>query len=332
MNLSSTLMLYAGGPGSGCNPAAGTCGRPKGSGGTAFVSPSTDEGLNLEQAISKLNSPEQKSFLQRAQEVASKVSDSSTVHSAVGDWKDGAENSTKIDLEGTDSESVDYAAAKLGMEAHQKGVIAFEHGADGPDSLWVMTAKGSINDVRASLDKHGVDFRTLEPGSGSVTVTVFDQGSKLENNMQGVAHDFQTELSRAQGTGKFIGGDTREEAASAYQPIIGAYEKKRGIKASHQEYYGRGERDHYRWGSQTFEQVIAVADHVEGSFHIDPVPTFHPPSARHPYIVPEYDDPTNDEYLDVTNHRERLVNMMKKLKRSYITTPTPVTTTNIDVM
>jgi hypothetical protein len=28
MNLSSTLMLYAGGPGSGCNPEKGKCGRP----------------------------------------------------------------------------------------------------------------------------------------------------------------------------------------------------------------------------------------------------------------------------------------------------------------
>lgn len=28
MNLAATLSLYAGGPGSGCNPAAGKCGRP----------------------------------------------------------------------------------------------------------------------------------------------------------------------------------------------------------------------------------------------------------------------------------------------------------------
>src|ERR1700722_12265360 len=115
--------------------------------------------------------------------------------------------------------------------------------------------------------------------------------------MQGVANDFQTELSRARGTGKVIGGEASEQAASAYQRISSAYEKKRGIKASHQEHYRRGERDHYRWDSQTFEHVIAVADHYDGMLHIDPVPTFHPPSARRPYIVPDYDDSSNDTYL-----------------------------------
>lgn len=202
-------------------------------GGEAFVSPNVSENLSLKEAIGKLNSEEQVNFLGRANELAGKLGGAHVV-ATIGDWRDGAENSTMLDFHHGTSEQLDYAAAKLGMEANQKQVLSFTRGHDGPDSIWNLTIPGTVDSVRQSLDAHGIDFRTLTIMPDKVGVTIFDQGTTLTDNVLGVAHDHQIDVERQRGSGKFLGGDTREAGRQVFAGIVDAYEKKHGVRSHHQ--------------------------------------------------------------------------------------------------
>lgn len=226
MNLRSTIELSAGGPGSGCNPQAGKCGRP--SGGVGFVSPNTDEGLTFEQAVSRLSSPEQTQEVQRAQSLLGK---GGTVESGVGDWQDGAENSSILKMDNDDADKMDYVSAKLGMEFNQKQVLSFSHDENGKDLVYTLQTGKDMNSVRADLDRAGINFRTLVPSEGGTTVHIFDQGGALTDRITEAANTLGSGVDFIRGNGEFIGGDSREQGRQAFRKIVEAYERTRKVWA-----------------------------------------------------------------------------------------------------
>lgn len=62
MNLAVTMEIYAGGPGSGCNPLAGHCGRPIGK-GMSFAKPSEEE-MQAVESWKSLPNPRKPNFRQ----------------------------------------------------------------------------------------------------------------------------------------------------------------------------------------------------------------------------------------------------------------------------
>lgn len=222
------IELYGGGPGSGCNPevAQPRCGRPA-EGSVGFVSPNEQEGLTFEEAYNKLGSPEQESLIGRAKEL---LKDGS-VESGIGDWSDGAENSSILKTDTVDKSKMDYVAAKLGMEYNQKAVISFVRDDTGKDTVWEMTTQGDLQTVRQSLDKLGIQFRTLVPGDTGTKIYVFDSGTELGEKVVQAASQLGSDLEYTRGSGEFIGGDTREDGRRAYEKIIGNYEKGKGRRS-----------------------------------------------------------------------------------------------------
>lgn len=230
MHLNAAIEIYAGGKGSGCNPevAVPRCGRPSSKGeGEGFVSPNLSENLSFEQAQAKLESPEQKQFLQHAQKVATTV-DSGTVHSAIGDWHDGAENSTVLHARKVSDDQMRYMVALLGRDSSQKQVISFVHETGGPDTMYTFRASKDMQEVRSTLDNAGIQFRTLVPVKNGTEVYVFDPGSHLRDNIGKAAQHYGVKVQFATGHGDFIGGETREEGRSAYNKIIRSYEAIHG--------------------------------------------------------------------------------------------------------
>jgi len=244
MNLFATIELYGGGPGSGCNPevAQPRCGRPA-EGSVGFVSPNEQEGLTFEQALSKLGSPEQASVLRRGKELLK----SGTVESAIGDWSDGAENSSILKTDNADKQKMDYTVAKLGMEYNQKAVISFTRNDTGKDTVWELQASGELQDIRKTLDGLGIQYRTLVPGQNGTRVYLFDQNTELGDKVVQAASKLGSDLEFTRGTGEFIGGDTREEGRRAYEKVIGNYEKGRSLRSQGQRIEDR--RSGLRWGS-----------------------------------------------------------------------------------
>jgi len=258
MRLKTTLILYAGGAGSGCNPevAKPKCGRPGGSSkdvSEGFFSPNTQENLTFEDAWKKLNSPEQQQAISRAQFLVKSVFGTGTVQNAIGDWADGAENSAVVTVPGHNKEALDFTMATLGKELNQKAVLSFVHDETGDDRVYSMHTNQDIQTVRQILQQNGVNFRTIVPEGKGATIHVFDQGGKMVDAIGKSAQALKAEgLTVIAGSGSFIGGDTREEGQKQYEQVIGRYKKASGIRASgYKRNTDRNRNGFYRWNQAT---------------------------------------------------------------------------------
>lgn len=260
MRLKSILILYAGGPGSGCNPqvAKPKCGRPS-SGKSkdvseGFFSPNTEENLKFEDAWQRLNSPEQQQAISKAQFLINSVfKGQGTVQSAIGDWQDGAENSAVVTVPGHNKRALDYTMATLGKELNQKAVLSFVHDNTGDDRVYSLHTNQDVQSIRKVLQENGINFRTIVPEGKGATVHVFDQGGKMIDAIGKASQQLGVKgLSVIAGTGEFIGGDTREEGQKQYEQVIGRYHKATGIRASgYKRNSARTRNGLHRWSKAT---------------------------------------------------------------------------------
>lgn len=232
MLLNSTIAIYGGGPGSGCNPDVGHCGRPKGDEAVGFFSPNTSEGLKFPDAVKLLDSDEQKAAVTKAQALVDETFGTGVVHSAVGEWSDGAENSVVVTAPSSSKQDIDFVMASLGKEYNQKAVVSFAHDDEGKDAMYSLTTSKSMDEIRTALDKEGIEFRTLEPTEGGTIVHVFDPGITQTEATIRVAHSLGAEIDSVNGNGTLIGGDTREQGQEAYDKILSGYRKDARVRAS----------------------------------------------------------------------------------------------------
>jgi len=103
---------------------------------------------------------------------------------------------------------------------------AFSPALAGKDSFYQFDLKMGLDDARAALDQHGIEYRTLIPHAEGVRVAVFDPGTKHADNIGKVAslNEGHTAVNWTRGSGEFIGAETREDAHTAYQQVIQQYE------------------------------------------------------------------------------------------------------------
>ncbi len=194
--------------------------------GNIFVSPNTEDNLSFDQARKNLTGPRQQEMGKMAEGVVREITPRFHISNVLGDWSDGAENSLLIHADIKDPEALDYAAARMGLEAGQKAVIPFSVSATGKDALWTIRVAGKdLNAIRAAMDQTGLNFRTLEPAGSETLVHVFDQGSVLKNKIQTAEANLGAKVTIAKGTGKYLGGgNSREESAETYRQVIKNYE------------------------------------------------------------------------------------------------------------
>ena len=186
-----------------------------------FASPNVEENLTFKQALAKLNTPEEEKMLGRASELLNSTFGGGEVHAAVGDWSDGAENSSVMYSGQANRNKMDYVMATLGKEFNQKAVISFVHDENGSDWIHTMNTAKGMDGVRSTLDKLGIQFRTLIPEKdGTTTVQVFDQGGELAEKSLQAASALDSGIEALRGNGNFIGGDSREDAQKEYAQII----------------------------------------------------------------------------------------------------------------
>jgi hypothetical protein len=194
----------------------------------ALFSPNQEENLSFEEAAHRLGSESQQQLKVIAADVVKQAGlKGERPVNAIGDWSDGAENSIIEPIRGeVNPDALKYAAAYIGAIANQKAVLTFTTG-DGPDSVFRMHVNGtSGGKLRESLDKHGIEFRTLVPTHTGYDVVVVDLGRQLTNNIEGFADEHGIQVKEGRGTAEFIGGESRDGAAKEYDRIIREYEAK----------------------------------------------------------------------------------------------------------
>lgn len=197
-----------------------------------FTSPNELEGTKVPDALAGIASPYHRKVAQFGRDLDRKLGLDAKPLNAVGEWTDGAENSIFNVIRGaTDYDTIRYSAAVKGHLTNQKAVIPFLADEGGADSVYRVNVPGAtLENVRASLDKHGIEYRTLVPTPDGTEAVFYDPGSANAGSVQAFANSYGVDPEQIRGRGEFLGGDTREEGHAAYQTVIDNFESKTGNK------------------------------------------------------------------------------------------------------
>ena len=198
-----------------------------------FVSPNVAEGMNLDQALGELKSPRHSVIKQGVSTLDQQHGIKSTVSSAIGDWKDGSENTlvSKIYSDIPD-EQAQYNLAHKGLLANQKDVIDFKFSPQGKDEIFTINTAGKDSHlVKDVFEKNGVEFKTL----GRNEAYVVNKGGdfydpEMMAKMQKIEGELGTTATLHKGQATFLTNfeEDRGKAQQIYQDIINKYDQKYG--------------------------------------------------------------------------------------------------------
>lgn len=203
--------------------------------GLGLVSPNQGPPMDYQTAAQSVRSPTMRAWADGLEHIAVGCGLRARVSPAVGDWapageQPGAEQSAEIELDGAqDYDQIKYAMSIMGMQNRQLAVLPFVEDHGGPDTVLEIETDASPENLRASLDKYDLPYRTVvDLGQGHSKVVIFDQGTKLEANAEALAHEYGSELGQRTGHGEFFpsGAESRENAVEQYQQFIAAYEQQ----------------------------------------------------------------------------------------------------------
>jgi hypothetical protein len=194
-----------------------------------FVSPNTRDGLQLEDAIRGLNSPEELTLLRKVRALRCTVRRPVSSMRALGSWSDGAEHTILLRVY-TDESTIRYLMSRLGRNANQKAVLYFYPHERGQARMYIVhPAKRfrSFATLSRLLDEAGISFRTLVPTKQETIVYVVDTESNLSAKMKAAARRLQARLTSQRGSASFIGDDNdREKGQAVFAQEIKTFEAK----------------------------------------------------------------------------------------------------------
>ncbi len=196
---------------------------------SGFASPNTEENLSFDQALDNMDSPKHRQAKRQFDTIDHDLGLSFASFSVVGDWGDGAEDSVVTNYVGGDYEDIRYAMAWKGLLADQKAVLLFEEKKGEKGSVYLFQPNDTINGVRETLTKHGIDSRSIGVGvSGKPQVLVVDLDDILADSIDKVTEHYGIKSERIAGRGEFIGvgfDQSRDDAKREYRRVIDDYEK-----------------------------------------------------------------------------------------------------------
>jgi hypothetical protein len=159
----------------------------------SFVSPNVYENLGgIGDAQKQLSSKEQGLTKNLSQRLSGMLGLDAETKDSLGNWKDGAENSTTSRFDpSTDPDAVDYHTALMGRVTRQKAVMSF-HPGEGDDSLFrfhVPSSEAGPASIAEVLDKNGIENRTLIPTPSGYDVVVSSTGGQLRDAVKQAAEE-----------------------------------------------------------------------------------------------------------------------------------------------
>lgn len=201
-------------------------------GGGVMVSPNTETGLSFEQANQRRESGNHKALQKIIKAFSEQLGVKSKIHSAIGAWQDGAEDSVYQEMDHpSDPETTKYLGALYGQYAKQKQVLIFHHNPKGTDSLYQIelpqhVPMGKIHEMCLKL---GIPFQTILPQNNKTTLVIADPNHSLQKNVAQLAEKLYATVSESPVSIESIGDSTGTDQAKAlhnYRAIIDAYESK----------------------------------------------------------------------------------------------------------
>jgi hypothetical protein len=192
-----------------------------------FVSPNREENLNLQDAIKKLHSSEQRELVRETNRIGCTARFTALIMPAIGSWSDGAEHSIVFKTHAR-VDTVRYAVAALGKFARQKAVLYFKQLETGPAQLYILYPAKNRKDVvelSRGLDRAGIANRTLVPRRRRTLIYVIDLRSELSEEVFTAARRLQARVRRLNGVAMFVGDETsRDNAQRIFEKEMSAFE------------------------------------------------------------------------------------------------------------
>ncbi len=121
---------------------------------------------------------------------------------------------------------VKYSARFKGVVGKQKAVIAAIEDHHGPDRLVEIDTSGiDLEVIRESLDRHGIENRTLLSPGGDAKLVLVDSAGRVAKNVEAFAGELQRPADVARVRGEFIGDAGREAAQASYEELSSPFLK-----------------------------------------------------------------------------------------------------------
>lgn len=192
-----------------------------------FVSPNTEDNLELAEAIRKLTSAEERRLISEIRRVACRRGFRPRVMRALGSWSDGAEHSTLFKTN-TDESTMRYAVSSLGKYARQKTVLYFQQNETGEARLYILYPpryRRSLLVLARSLDRLGIADRTLVPLKNKTLVYVVDLKNALGKAIATAARNLRAQVKALRGVANFLGDDSdRQKAQQTFEREMQSFE------------------------------------------------------------------------------------------------------------
>ena len=191
-----------------------------------FVSPNTKENLKLEDAIKGMNSTEETKLVRQSVNMGCVVRSRIRAFRSLGSWSDGAEPSVLIRVD-TDEPTVRYVLSRLGRDARQKSILYFHPQEAGAADLYVLKPRRPMRNLTAlahSLERAGVEFRTMVPLKSGTWIYVVDLKRELREKVMSAAKRLNARVSSESGNAAFVGDDQADEAKAVFDEEVRKYE------------------------------------------------------------------------------------------------------------
>jgi len=191
-----------------------------------FVSPNTKENLKLEDAIKGMRSAEETKLIKQSINLGCVVRTRIRAFRSLGSWSDGAEPSVMIRVE-SDEPTVRYVLSRLGRDARQKSILYFHPRTAGAADLYTLKPRRPMRNVAAvaqSLDRAGIEFRTLVPVKSGTWIYIVDVKRELRTKVMAAAKRLGARVSSETGNAEFVGDDQADEAKVVFDEEVRKYE------------------------------------------------------------------------------------------------------------
>lgn len=192
-----------------------------------FVSPNTKENLKLEDAIKGMSSAEETKLVNESINMGCVVRSRIRAFRALGSWSDGAEHSVMLRLQ-SDEPTVRYVLSRLGRDARQKSILYFHPQTTGTADLYTLKPRRPMRNLTAlsqSLERAGIEFRTLVPVKSGTWIYIVDLKRELREKVMNAARRLRARVSTESGNASFVGDDDQaDEAKVVFDEEIRKYE------------------------------------------------------------------------------------------------------------
>lgn len=179
-----------------------------------------------------------KKFSGQINDIAKQIGVPVRTYTGVGDATSNSSPATAhISGAPMDPDTARYLAAWSGLLGGKRSVMVFHPDQKGTDSLYsIRLPITNMQELRAALDRKGIQHRTIIPGEKHSHVFVYDPRRIMRPYVARLAEEHDGDVLESTGRSEFLGrpanggsADPLADSREHYRRVIADYEEKRGI-------------------------------------------------------------------------------------------------------